>query len=466
MVTREQSATVNPGTRQMKGEKESGDEAKRPRRLRRLVPIALALSVTALSLMPWRASVGSYGALLAPPEQETIIRSPESATLISLTVRPGQQVAPGVVIGQMGNSDLQDQTIQVQSELARANADYDRLSGELRAQAEAAARAELQLRQRQRDYNESDFEQRQIRDRRIAEQNPPEMRFILTSTALTAFPSGKQPDRFEARYPAAIAVLQSDVELREANLKEGRARRERARKLFDQGIVPRSELDASETRASTLAIELTGAQDRLDAALIEHRRGHLRATTEMDVAQTDLGAERLQSEKLNSELRATRVIIGTLEGRRELLRHKQAELELVTPRGGIVFGEELPRTLGQYYQKGAEICRVADTSRLLLRIKVPEREIGDVRIGSTVRLKARAFPDLTFQGTVTKIGAEGENDEPNQPTYRVELTIDNSDGLLRPGMSAFARIEFGRQMLGRIFLHKIKQALRPELWML
>jgi hypothetical protein len=50
--------------------------------------------------------------------------------------------------------------------------------------------------------------------------------------------------------------------------------------------------------------------------------------------------------------------------------------------------------------------------------------------------------------------------------YRVELTIENPNGLLRPGMTAFARIDFGRQTIGRIAIHKIKQALRPELWML
>jgi hypothetical protein len=33
-------------------------------------------------------------------------------------------------------------------------------------------------------------------------------------------------------------------------------------------------------------------------------------------------------------------------------------------------------------------------------------------------------------------------------------------------MTAFARIDFGRQMIGQILLHKTKQALRPELWML
>jgi hypothetical protein len=53
-----------------------------------------------------------------------------------------------------------------------------------------------------------------------------------------------------------------------------------------------------------------------------------------------------------------------------------------------------------------------------------------------------------------------------QSNYRVELMIENVDGLLRPGMTAYARIEFDRQMVGRILPHKIKRALRPELWLL
>jgi multidrug resistance efflux pump len=186
----------------------------------------------------------------------------------------------------------------------------------------------------------------------------------------------------------------------------------------------------------------------------------------MNVARSDVGAAALQIEKLNGELRAVREIITTLEARRDLLQRKQAQFELVTSQTGEVFGEDLPRLVGQNFQKGAEICRVADTRQLLLRIQVPEREIGDVSIGHPVRLKARSFPDHIFHGVVSKIGGEGERDQYSQATYRVELTIDNNDGLLKPGMTAFARIDFDRQMIGRILLHKIKQALRPELWML
>jgi multidrug efflux pump subunit AcrA (membrane-fusion protein) len=83
-----------------------------------------------------------------------------------------------------------------------------------------------------------------------------------------------------------------------------------------------------------------------------------------------------------------------------------------------------------------------------------------------VRLKVRALPAQTFTGTVSKLGSESERDEQGQAVWRVELTIENQDGLLRPGMTAFARIDYGRQAIGRIFIHKLRQTLRPELWLL
>jgi hypothetical protein len=57
-------------------------------------------------------------------------------------------------------------------------------------------------------------------------------------------------------------------------------------------------------------------------------------------------------------------------------------------------------------------------------------------------------------------------DRRRQVIYRVELIIENTDDLLRPGMTAFARVDFDRRMIGGILLYKLKQALRPELWML
>jgi multidrug efflux pump subunit AcrA (membrane-fusion protein) len=459
----------NEQTTMAKGNNGVGDqqaqslERKTSQWRRRLVPITFALLVVVVLCLPWNASVGAYGSLVAIPEREAIIRAPESATMIELAVKPGELAASGAVVGRMGNLELEEQLVEAQAELAHANSDYDRLLGEMRVCGESVARNELLLSQRRNDYDEISSERRQIEERRRAESAA--VKYLLASVAPASTPATDNPQA-AAHYPAAFAVLQSDVDLRRARLDEARLRLDRARKLHAQGIVARSELDAAETQASTLAIELSAARDRLEAALVEHRRKRASVGAEMQLARSDAAAASLQVEKLSGELRTMREIIRTLEDRRDLLLRKRARLELVTPRAGVVFGEDLLRSAGQHFQKGAEILRVADTRQLLVRIQVSEREIGDLRLGQPARLKVRAYPDCAFRGEVSKIGGESELDHNGQATYRVELMIENADGLLRPGMTAFARIQFDRQMAGRILLHKIKQALRPELWML
>jgi putative peptide zinc metalloprotease protein len=450
------------------GQKTAQADGQHPLRWRRrLVPVAIVLLIVLILCLPWNDSVGNYGSLVAVPGQEAIIRAPESATLVELRVRPGDLTASGAVLGRMGNVELEEQIVQAQAELDRASAESDRLSGELKTREESIARAEVNLRQRQMDYSEISLEQRQIQERQRTESNAANLKYLMASIAPTAFSlTSHHPDAPAAPYPAAIAVLQSDADLRQARLSEASLQLDRTRRLYAQGIVPRSELDEAETRASSLAIELNAARQRLEAALVEHRRRHTSLATDMRLARSDAGTEQLQAGKLAGELRAVRSLMTTLTERRELLQRRLAGCSLITPRAGAVFGEELPRMVGQYFQKGAEICRVTDTRQMLLRIQVPEREIGDVRLGSPVRLRARAYPDQVFRGKVAKIGSESEADQNSQVTYRVELVIENTDELLRPGMTAFARIDSGLRMIGRILLHKLRQALRPELWMI
>ncbi|HYV73915.1 MAG TPA: efflux RND transporter periplasmic adaptor subunit, partial [Candidatus Binatia bacterium] len=110
--------------------------------------------------------------------------------------------------------------------------------------------------------------------------------------------------------------------------------------------------------------------------------------------------------------------------------------------------------------------RIANTRELVVRVQMPEQSLGDVAEGQGVRVKTRAFPNRVFHGTVSRIGGESEPDSNGQRSYRVELTIQNPDALLRPGMTVFARIDFGRHPLAWLAAHKLKQALRPEMWML
>jgi putative peptide zinc metalloprotease protein len=430
--------------------KRGGDMAtERPEsRQRRFMPAALILCFLAVLCIPWTASVGSYGTLLAIPGREAVIRAPENASLIALHVQPGQKVAGGAVIGRMGNLDLEEQIGQLRTDMARVNADIDRMGGELRVQQETGITSEWQLAQRRREFADVEAEERQIRAARGS--------YILASTNPAPAPE----------LPAALAAMEADAEQLGAKLAEVRRQRDRVRALVAEGIAPRAELDAAEAKWSALAFDLAAAQQRLNAALIEHRRGLDRRETDMNVARSNLVAGHAQAATLRLQLGAALRLRNSLDDRLALLERKRAQFALVAPVGGTVFGEDLPRMTGQFFSKGGEICRIADTAELLVRMQVAEQSLGDIVAGKAVRVKPRAFPDRVFRGVVSKIGGESELDQSGQRCYRVELTIRNQDWLLRTRMTVFARVDFGRHILAWVAGHKLKQALRPEMWML
>jgi len=348
----------------------------------------------------------------------------------------------------MGNLDMDEQIAQVRAELARVSGDIDRFTGELRVQREATAVAEWQLAQRRREFNDVDREEAQIRSR------------------YQAVPLARASQSQPVTLPPALAALESEVDQLQARLFDANAQRERARNLWNQNILPRSELDTVESRALALSAQLASARDRLSAALVDHERRHASAGTELNVAGTQLSASQAQSASWNLQLEASQRLRASLGERFGLLERKRAQFSIAAPRQGTLFGEELPRMLGQYFAKGAEICRVADINELQVRVRIAEQELSDIREGQPVRVKARSFPDRTFQGRVSRIGGESETSDDGQLFYRVEFTIRNEDNLLRPGMTVFTRADFGRRSVAWLLAHKLRQALRPELWML
>jgi multidrug resistance efflux pump len=336
------------------------------------------------------------------------------------------------------------------------NSDADRLSGEFRVQHETAATAEFQLAQRRRELTEVASEERQIR----AGLGAGSSGFVLVASTGAATP------RLTAGLPAALAAIAADADRLQVRTAEAGLQLARARALFERRLLARRDLEAAEAASAALTADLEAARHRLAAALVEHRRKRDSAETAVEVADGNLAAGRAQAASLDLQIAASARLRASLEERLHLLEQKRAQLALIAPLNGTVYGEDLPRALGQYFLKGAEICRIADTHELLVQVQMAEQSLGDVSLGQSVRVKARAFPNLVFHGQVSKIGGASEMDGNGQRSYRVELTIQNPDGLLRPGMTVFTRIAFGRHMVAWLAAHKLKQALRPEMWML
>ena len=80
-----------------------------------------------------------------------------------------------------------------------------------------------------------------------------------------------------------------------------------------------------------------------------------------------------------------------------------------------------------------------DLARMELRVDVDEADIGRVAVGNTAQFTVDAFPDRSFPATITTVRYAPETTD-GVVTYKAILSVDNSDGLLRPGMTATATI--------------------------
>ena len=115
----------------------------------------------------------------------------------------------------------------------------------------------------------------------------------------------------------------------------------------------------------------------------------------------------------------------------EMERTRKVPLTIVwsAPRDGIVL--ERNATEGMKAPSGQVLFRLADISLIWILADVPERDIGSIRVGNSVVLRARSIPDRAFSGKVAVIYPQIN---PETRTARVRIEIDNKDGALLPEM--------------------------------
>ena len=406
----------------------------------RIIKLAFALIVIAVLVAPWEAATGSDCTLLLPPEREGVVRANTDAVLAEIYIQPGDAIMDGARVARLSNPEIEDRLTQLSAEIARLNSNNSRIEDELRVRSENVLSANFKEFDRKRLASELKDESTQISD---------------------AEKSG-QPTQ---PLPPSLTVLQSEIELKQIELEHNRREVQRYKNLFDQGLVGEQIYDRAVAEARLSETGLRAARARLEAALVDHHRLTSGAQTNSLVAETEARAARSNFESLIAELHSNRQQLESLRQRHDILRRESEGMAIVAPKSGVVLGEDLRKMVGRHYSRGEEICRIGEIGKFFLKIDVSEREIGSVRLDSPVRFKLKTLPGRVFNGRVSKINAEPIPNQYAQRFYPVEVLVENSDGLLRPGMTGFARISFGRQSIGLILAQKVWQALRPELWL-
>src|SRR5262245_41126784 len=208
---------------------------------RQVLQIGFALVILIVLIAPWEAATGSDCTLLLPPEREGVVRANTDAVLAEVYVQPGDAVADGAKVARLSNPEIEDRLTQLTSEIERLNTNNSRIEEELRVRSENVLSANFKESDRKRIANELKDESVQIAN---ADKAQPQ----------------SQP------LPPSLAILQSEIELKQIEVEHNRKEVDRYKKLLDQGLVGEQIYDraVSETRLSEAGLKT--ARARLDSA--------------------------------------------------------------------------------------------------------------------------------------------------------------------------------------------------------
>lgn len=193
---------------------------------------------------------------------------------------------------------------------------------------------------------------------------------------------------------------------------------------------PLARIDASALvdAATSARTGVASAQTALEVA----RRNYERAQTlnqagamsdrDLETARAQLSQAQAQAAGARSQQASAQKQLGNTEVR--------------SPITGVV--SLRPVGAGDIVQPGAALFTVVDPHSMRLQASVPADQLGELRIGSTVRFGVNGYPGRTFTGTVERISPAAD---PQTRQVPVVITIPNEGGTLVAGLFAEGRVE-------------------------
>ena len=175
---------------------------------------------------------------------------------------------------------------------------------------------------------------------------------------------------------------------------EALAHRDRQAALFEQGVIPRAQLETAE---ASYKVALNRQQDAREE--IHNREAVLaQRRSELDIARQQL-----------------------------------TDTSIHAPFDGAI--QEKRASVGEFLAAGAPLATIVRMDPLRLRAEVPEREVPHIRVGQTVRVTTEGDANF-YTGRIARLSP---TITPQNRMLMVEAEVNNHAGTLRPG--SFARAE-------------------------
>ena len=197
--------------------------------------------------------------------------------------------------------------------------------------------------------------------------------------------------------------------------------------------------------------DVKNAFDQAEADLVVAQ-----ARLEISQAQLDRSEELLQSGVISTQEHESRALdfansratLVRAETNYELSQLRLDDVIIRAPLAGTVLEKNVEegqviQSASQNVSGGTTLMVMADLKSMQVRTLVDETDMGDIRPGMQANVTVEAYPERRFVGIVEKIEPQALVQQ-NVTMFPVIVQLDNSSGLLRPGMNAEVEIELAQ----------------------
>ncbi len=201
-----------------------------------------------------------------------------------------------------------------------------------------------------------------------------------------------------------IRAANADLIQSQARLQRDRGSFERQKKLFDDDLISRDQLEAAQAQFDVASAQVNAIQFQIKQAEASHK------STLDNLAKTTYSSP----------------IGGVITS----LRVEEGEVAII----------------GTMNNPGTVLLTIADLSVMEVEVEVDETDVVGVALGQKARVRVDAFPTAVFEGQVTEIGSSalqrttGVSATQESKDFKVVVTLENPSERLKPGLSASADI--------------------------
>lgn len=247
---------------------------------------------------------------------------------------------------------------------------------------------------------------------------------------------------------AAVTSANADLAKAQSALVLAQQTYNRDASLLAQGYVAQNQVDSDKSNLVAAQAGVNSAQAALQQARLAAAAAQTQIAESIDSSQqqTALGAQAGAQEGVTAaDAEASAAAIGIQSAQVQEAQLNLDRAVITSPVNGTVIARDVSvgETVAASLQTPTLFSIAQDLSKMEVDVAVGENDIGNVKAGEAVDFTVLAYPTRTFHGIVSQV-RQNPTVTNNVVTYDTVVLVQNSDGALRPGMTANASIEVAK----------------------